>query len=122
MNIYFKEIQRSFDLINKKKVNQSSFMKALEYMLKIANESKYQVEKCLISADKDKNVIISLSTKQSQITITANSNGISCTGTGPKKEDNIRFINTESRYVSDTVFEWIKRNRKINYKPKTKKL
>lgn len=111
MNIFFKEIQKSFDLLDQTKTQQSSFMTALEYMLKIANESKYEVEKCTIINDQNGNIMITLSTGEAKLTIIAHSR-ISYIGKGPKKEDEIQIINTASYSVSSEVFEWIKRNRK----------
>lgn len=86
-------------------------MSALEYMLKIADESEYEVENCTISSDQNGDIMIVLNTKRATLTITANSR-ISYVGNGPKKEDNIRVINTDSYAVSEEVFEWIERNRK----------
>lgn len=111
MNIFFKEIQKSFDLLDQKKAKQSSFMKALEYMLKIADESEYEVEECTITTDQNGDIVIVLRTKHAQLTITANSM-ISYMGTGPKEEDRIHTINSESYSVSDEVFAWIRRNSK----------
>lgn len=112
MNVYYEAIKESFGLFEKRKVKKSSFEIALEYMVKLAKNSEYYVEKCVFSADKERNVIISLSTKDASLTIVANDRTISYTGTGPKKEDNFRAMNTDSYIVSGTVFDWIKRNRK----------
>lgn len=112
MNVYYEAIQKSFDLLKSKKVKKPSFETALEYMVKLAKNSDYYVEKCVFSADKERNVIISLNTKDASLTITANDRTISYTGTGPKKEDNFQTVNTESYIVSVMIFEWIKRNRK----------
>ena len=112
MNVYYEAIKESFGLAEKRKVKRSSFEIALEYMVKLAKNSEYYVEKCVFSADKEKNVIISLSTKDALLTITANDRTISYTGTGPKKEDNFQAVNTESYIVSGRVFDWIKRNKK----------
>ncbi len=112
MNIFFKKIQKSFDLLDQKKAKQSSFMKALEYMLKIADESEYEVEECTITTDQNGDIVIALRTKRALLTITANDNGISYMGGGPKKEDRIHLINTRSYSISSEVFEWIQRNRK----------
>ncbi len=112
MNIYYQSIQKSFDLLKSKKVKKSSFEAALEYMCKLARNTSYNVEKCVFSADKERNIIISLSTKDASLTIVAEDNRISYTAKGPKEEDNFRTINTESYIVSQRVFEWIKRNKK----------
>ncbi|MEI7919235.1 MAG: hypothetical protein WCH65_03370 [bacterium] len=113
MNIYFEKIQKSFYLLDQAGTKQSSFMKALEYMQKIANKSEYEVENCFIITDKYGDIIIMMtSIEDASLTITANDNGISYIGKGPKKEDEIQAINTASYSVSDEIFEWIKRNRK----------
>lgn len=95
-----------------KKTKQSSFMKALEYMLKIADKSDYQTKTCNITSDQNGDIVIVLRNKQAQLTITSNNNGISYTGIGPKEEDQICTINTANYSVSSTVFEWIERNKK----------
>lgn len=113
MNIFFKEIQKSFNLLDQEGTKWSSFMTALEYMLKIAGESKYETEKCFIQSDSEGDMIIMITTQEARLMITANINGISYTGTGPKEEDNILLMNSRASYsVSDEVFDWIQRNRK----------
>ncbi len=111
MSIFLKEIQKSFDLLDQKKAKQSSFITALEYMLRIVKESEYETEMCDITADKNGDIVIVLRTKHAQLTITASSM-ISYMGTGPREEDRIHTINSESYLVSGTVFAWIKRNSK----------
>ncbi len=111
MNIFFEEIQKYFDLLNKKETKQSSFMTALEYMLKIADRSEHETETCTITADVNGDIVIVLKTKKSQLTIMANSK-ITYIGIGPVKEDKIHTMNTESYSVSDEVFRWIRRNSK----------
>ena len=112
MNIFFKEIQRSFDLLDQKKTKKYSFIATVEYMLKIANESEYEVEKCTITSNKDGIILTQLSTKESTLSIIATPQ-ISYKGTGPKKEDIISTINVNSDYVREEVFEWIQRNHKL---------
>lgn len=112
MNIFFKEIQKSFDLLDQKKVKQSSFMKALKYMLKIADKSEYETEEFTITADKNMDTVIALRTGNALLTITVDNNGISYMGTGPQKEDRICTINNEGYSVQNEVLEWVQRNRK----------
>ena len=111
MNIFFKAIQKSFDLLDQKETKKISFMKALEYMLKIAEESEYEAEICTINTDENGDILIIISTKKATLTIVATPR-ISYTGKGPKEEDKIYVINTDSYSVSEEVFEWIQRNRK----------
>lgn len=112
MNIFFKEIQKSFDLLDQEGTKQSSFMTALKYMLKIANESKCETEECTMTTDKYGDIVIAFKTKHNLLTITANNNGISYMGTGSEEKDRIHVINTESYSVSSEIFEWIQRNRR----------
>lgn len=112
MNIFFKEIQKSFDLLDQKKAKQSSLMTALECMLKIADKSEYETEECSITADKNMDIVIALRTGNALLTITANNNGISYMGTGPKKKDRICTINSKGYSVQNEVLEWVQRNRK----------
>lgn len=111
MNVYYEEIQKSFDLLNRKKTKKNSFLNALEYLLKIAEKSEYEVEKCTIEVNQDGDIVAVLNTGKATLTITANSR-ISYTGKGPRKGDNIHITDTESYSVNSEVFEWIKRNRK----------
>lgn len=111
MNIFFKEIRSSFELLDKKRTKQLSFVMAIEYMLKIANESKYQTESCFIGANEDGDIIIILTSKTAALKITVNDR-ISYTGKGPKKEDEICVINSEGYSVSQEVLTWIERNKK----------
>lgn len=113
MNTIFKAIQKSFDLLDQQPtVNQSAYMKALEYMLKIADKVDHKVNECTIHTDKDGSIIININGKNTNLCIQANDNGISYEGTGPHKDDKIRVINSNSYYVNDKVIEWLKRNRK----------
>jgi hypothetical protein len=113
MNTLWKTIQKSFDLLDQKETKQSSFITALEYMLKIANKINYDVADCNISSDKNGDIIITFKTEKSKLVITANQR-ISYDGTGPHKEDKIKTFNTESYYVSENIFDWLNRNRKKN--------
>lgn len=111
MNTFFKEIQKSFDLLDDTKTKKISFMTALEYMLKIADKSEHETETCTITNNEAGEILIVLKTKRSQLTISANSR-ISYIGTGPCEEDRIHTINTESYHVNDEVLQWIRRNAK----------
>lgn len=113
MNTLWKVIQKSFDLLDQKETKKSSFMTALEYMLKIADKIDYDVAGCNISSDKNGDIIITFKTKKSELVIKANQR-ISYDGTGPHKEDEIKTINTESYYIRGEILEWIKRNCKKN--------
>ncbi len=110
MNIFFKEIQKSFDLLDQKKAKQSSLMTAWEYMLKIAKKSEHETEICTININQEGNIVIVIASKKATLTIIANDSHISYTGTGPQKEDQICTINSEGYSVHNEVLEWIKRN------------
>lgn len=113
MNTFYKEIQKSFDLLDNPKTKKDFFLTGLEFMLKIANQSKHETETCTITKNEAGEILIVLKTKESQLTISANSR-ISYIGTGPCEEDRIQVLNTESYYVSDEVLQWIRRNSKKN--------
>ncbi len=121
MNNLFKSIQKSFDLLDRKKnwdgkggqpTKKSSFMKALEYLLKIAKDFENELPDCSIDTDRKGDIIATFRAKDAELSIEANQNGISFTGKGPHKDDAIRTINSESYYVSSQVTEWLKRNNK----------
>ena len=108
MNIFFKTIQKSFDLLDQPGTKQSYFITALDCMLKIADESEYETETCTIHSDQKGNIVIVLTSKEATLTITADHNGISYTGTGPKKEDQIHIINTKSYSAKNLIKQLIK--------------
>ena len=112
MNIYYQAIEKSFVLLRQEQVKESSFRKALECMVNIVTRSSHEVENCTFTTDEEQNVIISLSTKDAVLTITAHDYGITYIGKGPKKEDNFKSINNRSYETSSSVLDWIKKNSK----------
>lgn len=111
MNIYYQAIEKSFVLLRQEQVKESSFGQALECMVNIVTRSSHEVENCTFTADEEQNVIISLSTKDAVLTITAHDHGITYIGKGPKKEDNFKSINNRSYITSSSVLDWIKKNK-----------
>jgi hypothetical protein len=120
MNSIFKAIQKSFDLLDLKKnwdnagaqpMNVKTYLKALEFMTKVVNSIECDIE-CEIFLHPKGYIGVKFINGNANLLITINENGVSYVGTGPKKSDTIKVINSATYYVSSDVIKWINKNRK----------